>query len=168
MENNTSPWEKAKEVYRCEHVDREYRYKVLSNGSTVIYNQCILCGDKGPMVKKTSVPSDILGRLCEVDEGIIKAHSDKINNYAKSLNETLKSLEKQGMRDKYYEYLGSPEWMHKRLKVLNRDRYICQACLEKTAHIVHHLTYAHIFNEPLFDLVSVCEECHKSIHKGKI
>jgi len=29
---------------------------------------------------------------------------------------------------------------------------------------VHHLTYAHIFDEPLDDLQLVCEGCHKFLH----
>jgi len=159
-----SPWERAREVYNCEHRNREYRFKILSNGARAIYNQCVLCGDKGPMVKKDLVPVDVIESMSEVDEGIIKTHSEKINNYANALNDALKSLEKQDRKEKYYEYLESPEWKHKRLKVLNRDRHVCQCCLEKTATIVHHLTYAHIYNEPLFELVSVCAECHEKIH----
>lgn len=165
MENNIDAWDKAKEVYKCGHIEREYRYKILSNGARSIYHQCVLCGNKGTMVKKASVPEDVLEQLCEVDEEIIKAHYDKISNYATSLNETLKSLEKQDTQDQYYRYLESPEWKEKRIKVLERDRYVCQACLESRSNTVHHLTYAHIYREPLFDLVSVCKECHENIHQ---
>lgn len=66
----------------------------------------------------------------------------------------------------YYHnvYLKSKEWYNKRIKVLNRDKYVCQACLKNKATQVHHLTYERIYKEPLFDLVSVCDECHNSIH----
>ena len=64
---------------------------------------------------------------------------------------------------KYNEYLQSYQWQDKRLRVLERDNYLCQSCLEQDATQVHHLTYKHVGNEPLFDLISVCDECHKSI-----
>jgi 5-methylcytosine-specific restriction endonuclease McrA len=64
---------------------------------------------------------------------------------------------------KYTDYLKSPRWRVIRGVVLSRDKGICQACLREKATEVHHLTYVHIFNEPLFDLVSVCEDCHAKI-----
>lgn len=69
---------------------------------------------------------------------------------------------------KYHEYLKSPEWKDRRLRVLNRDKYICQACLINEATQVHHLTYDRIFKEPLFDLTGVCDSCHNSIHNIEI
>lgn len=64
------------------------------------------------------------------------------------------------------EYLKSPEWAFKRGQVLTRDDYRCQAKLkgcERNAVQVHHLTYAHWRNEPLFDLASICVKCHDQI-----
>jgi 5-methylcytosine-specific restriction endonuclease McrA len=64
------------------------------------------------------------------------------------------------------KYLASPEWEIKRRRVLERDRWICQAGLpvcDVTAEQVHHLTYRHWRNEPLFDLISVCHSCHEAI-----
>lgn len=63
----------------------------------------------------------------------------------------------------YPEYLRSDDWKIKRKLVLKRDKNICQSCLAAKASEVHHVTYKHIFNEPLFDLVSVCTPCHISI-----
>lgn len=70
---------------------------------------------------------------------------------------------KEDTRSKYRAYLMSPEWKRKRLMVLKRDNNTCQSCLSRRAIDVHHLTYDHIYNEPLFDLVSVCRDCHESI-----
>lgn len=63
------------------------------------------------------------------------------------------------------DYLRSPEWRAKRDAVLRRDGYMCQACLQNQAVQVHHKTYRHWGNEPLFDLVAVCEICHDEITK---
>lgn len=64
----------------------------------------------------------------------------------------------------YDQYLQSPQWREKRNKALARDGHVCQACLERKAVQVHHKTYDHVGNEPLFDLESVCTECHRKLH----
>ena len=64
------------------------------------------------------------------------------------------------------QYLGSNAWNERRAAVLQRDKYQCQAGLDHCAHKamqVHHLTYRHWRNEPLFDLISVCIPCHEEI-----
>jgi hypothetical protein len=69
--------------------------------------------------------------------------------------------------DRYDNYLCSEEWARKRGLVLARDGNRCQARLDGCsmfARQVHHLTYRHVFNEPLFDLVAVCESCHDQLH----
>lgn len=58
---------------------------------------------------------------------------------------------------------ASAEWRAKRQAVLRRDAGRCQASFEictRRATEVHHLTYRHWRNEPLFDLVAVCNSCH--------
>ena len=63
-------------------------------------------------------------------------------------------------------YLGTDDWQRRRDAVLHRDRFVCQAALAGCtgwASHVHHLTYAHWRNEPLFDLIAVCGECHEQI-----
>ena len=64
----------------------------------------------------------------------------------------------------YTPYLSTDKWKSTRKRVLERDNYTCQACLRATATEVHHLTYDRVKNEPLFDLISVCEICHLAIH----
>ena len=56
--------------------------------------------------------------------------------------------------------MRSAAWQRKREKVLKRDNYTCQSCLEEPANDVHHKSYLHFGNEPLFDLVSVGRKCH--------
>ncbi len=64
---------------------------------------------------------------------------------------------------KHQDYLKTIEWQEKRDEVLRRDNFTCQSCLKKRATQVHHLTYDHFGSEPLFDLISVCDECHQMI-----
>ncbi|NBD34380.1 MAG: hypothetical protein GVY30_00090 [Chloroflexi bacterium] len=65
--------------------------------------------------------------------------------------------------DAYRRYLRSPRWHVKRLRVLIRDGGRCQMC-GRYGRDVHHLTYKRIFREPLFDLVTLCRECHTTLH----
>ncbi len=67
-------------------------------------------------------------------------------------------------KEKYQEYLRSPEWREKRSRVMRRASYLCEMCGERRATEVHHLTYDRIFREELDDLKAICRECHKTIH----
>lgn len=63
------------------------------------------------------------------------------------------------------QYLKSPEWKALKSKVLNRDNYTCQSCNSNGIPLeVHHITYQTFGNENLSDLVSLCRNCHQSIH----
>jgi len=68
-------------------------------------------------------------------------------------------------RDYYREYLQSDDWKRKRYVVLKRDNWRCVYC-GKRASQVHHTKYAkyNIGREPIEWLVSVCKNCHESIH----
>jgi 5-methylcytosine-specific restriction endonuclease McrA len=64
------------------------------------------------------------------------------------------------------KYLASDAWAERRAAALLRDKGQCQAQLDGCtgrASQVHHLTYRHWRNEPLFDLASVCTRCHDQI-----
>lgn len=66
-------------------------------------------------------------------------------------------------KEVYYSYLQTPAWKEKREAVFKRDNYKCQACHKNKATEVHHKTYTNLFNEPLFDLVSICRQCHEVV-----
>ena len=63
----------------------------------------------------------------------------------------------------YSVYLSSLIWQRRRQAVMRRARGICEACQVASATEVHHLTYAHVGREPLFELVAVCTKCHEQI-----
>jgi 5-methylcytosine-specific restriction endonuclease McrA len=92
-----------------------------------------------------------------------------IDDFHKKRCEKIEQKNQQRLEDvidfwqEYKEYLNSDKWKTKRERVLDRDNYLCQACLSAKATQVHHLTYSHVFNEPMFDLVSICKRCHDKI-----
>lgn len=61
-------------------------------------------------------------------------------------------------------YLNSPEWQTKRQAVLYRDNYCCRVCKSNVNLQVHHIHYTSLGNEPLEDLVTLCEKCHQRLH----
>jgi hypothetical protein len=61
----------------------------------------------------------------------------------------------------YKRYLASREWALKKEAVRKRSGGWCERCYVRTHESTHHLTYAHIGNEPLDDLLGVCNQCHE-------
>lgn len=69
-------------------------------------------------------------------------------------------------KQKYADYLESIVWRKKREEVLLRDDYRCRFCNSSLRLRVHHRVYPkHFGKEPLSDLITICESCHKLFHK---
>ena len=78
------------------------------------------------------------------------------------------NYQKRKWRKDYYrnDYLRSEAWQRKRYVVFKRDNWRCVYCGSRAAQ-VHHLRYArNIGKEPIKWLVSVCNKCHDSRHRG--
>ena len=67
-------------------------------------------------------------------------------------------------RNRYERYLLSAEWKRTRELVLLRAKYRCEGCGIRDATEAHHMTYAHLGNEFLWELRAVCEFCHQRFH----
>jgi 5-methylcytosine-specific restriction endonuclease McrA len=68
----------------------------------------------------------------------------------------------------YTEQLNTPEWAAKRLKIFKRDGYKCQTCGSKKGLQCHHKKYIKgkmAWEVPDVFLETVCEPCHREIHK---
>lgn len=65
----------------------------------------------------------------------------------------------------YDEYLNGDIWKRKREQRLAIDKYRCSNCgTAKNLH-VHHVTYEHLGDEPMEDLITLCQRCHELIHR---
>lgn len=70
----------------------------------------------------------------------------------------------------YLEQYKNPKWQKLRLKILERDRWVCQKCGEDESQLqVHHRRY--IFGKKVWeynkdDLVTLCKECHENEKEG--
>jgi hypothetical protein len=70
----------------------------------------------------------------------------------------------------YGEKLRDPRWQKKRLKILNRDKWICQICEDESKILhVHHIFYDGSNNPwDCMDesLITLCLDCHENEHEA--
>lgn len=153
---------------RCTHVRTELRRFIVKGGATQYWPQCVDCGDRiGKSIGKAMAPEHVADADEEMHPRYIAERDRKREELIQKHVRIQKRNDDQRTRD-YAAYLTSPIWKAKRDKVLKRARGICEGCLEATATEVHHLTYNHIFDELLFELVAVCESCHAKCHPEKL
>jgi len=64
----------------------------------------------------------------------------------------------------YSEKFKDPRWQKMRLKILKRDKFTCQNCLDtkKTLHVHHryYLPKTEPWDYPKDSLITLCEDCH--------
>jgi len=74
---------------------------------------------------------------------------------------------KKNFKQAYHEYLKSDKWKQKRLERLKLDNFTCQNCGNKSGRLdVHHTTYATVFNESIYDIITLCNPCHFKLHEN--
>lgn len=61
--------------------------------------------------------------------------------------------------DRYLEYLETDTWAQKRNAAIIRDHHKCSICKSPFDLRVHHLRFPDFGNEPLSDLMTLCEDC---------
>ena len=174
-------WSNELDLLNCpggEH-ELEYRYFIGDSGRISLYAQCIQCGHRygnGSSLKHDLVPNlKEKIKLKEINKFDTKLLNEKSPTYEKYFAyrsqklEENKQVEKAYRKEFYSEYMKSEKWKAIRLKVLKRDDYLCQACLDAPAQDVHHKTYENIGDELMYELISVCRDCHfNRIHKDKV
>lgn len=76
-----------------------------------------------------------------------------------------------GRKEKYIELLQDDRWIQKRNVIYKRDNYRCLRCGigNKTLHVHHKVYIRNAFPWDIDDrhLMTVCSNCHESIHKSK-
>ena len=76
------------------------------------------------------------------------------------MSEGRKTIWDGSKNPEYLKYIRSTKWAEKARQRRDLDHDTCQVC-GRSAESVHHLTYDHLFDEPMDDLVSLCNECHQ-------
>ena len=171
----------------------EYVYKMSESGRILLYEQCQSCGmrkststlkhETVPNLKYKIQTNQIKKFSQELEDNgptreryyneyyNIERHkyNNKKQEEYQQKQEDYKLQSQQRKRlwfNEHNEYLQTSQWKNIRQKVLKRDNFLCQGCLENRATEVHHLTYDNWKNELMFELISVCFDCHHNkIHK---
>jgi len=173
-------WSNELNLLNCsDKHELEYRYFQGDSTRISLYAQCSFCGFRwgnGSSLKHDLVPNlkekIKLGEINKFDTKLLNEKSPTYEKYFAYRSQKLeenKQVEKAYRKEFYSEYMKSDKWKAIRLKVLKRDDYLCQACLDAPAQDVHHKTYENIGDELMYELISVCRHCHfNRIHKDKI
>jgi len=144
----------------CNNHELVFVKRLKSNGKPLLNKQCLQCGEHDSTAYKLNLVLDF-NLLPEYSE----EKREKNWILKKQQYELKRENEKTAWFENYNLYLQTNEWKEKRLKVLKRDNWTCQSCLEREANEVHHITYKHVFKEPCFDLISICYNCHDELTK---
>lgn len=82
-------------------------------------------------------------------------------------------------KNENYEFYNSTQWKKKRLKIIKRDKYLCQICKRygknTEAQVVHHIIEVNdIVSDEGYklrltdsNLISLCHKCHNQLHKAE-
>jgi hypothetical protein len=152
---------------QCEHFQVEVRQRRDGGGASHYFRQCLACGRSvGSALKKS--PELVSSPLWN-DDHEAKHEADRKAQFDGILQKHIRKQKcgEDGFKREYDIYLSTPPWHAKRVRVMKRANGVCEGCLERKATQVHHLTYAHIFQEFMFELVAICDECHARLHADK-
>ncbi len=148
----------------CTHEKTELRVKTNAAGIQMFKLQCLNCGNGvGDWISKAKIRN--VNTVAPWDDSIAEAvEAERVAAFQeRQLHAQNEVSEKSAQWWAEYDlYLQSMEWRAKSRRVIARD-VVCQSCLERPAAEAHHLTYDHVYNEPFFDLVGVCRQCHGDI-----
>jgi hypothetical protein len=150
---------------KCKHEKWALRKRVHPLTRTPWYStQCLLCGCR---TSNGSLTTREVGALLSAGHKPTTWDEEISRRYWQQCRVNREAAEQAANAEwwsKYETYLDSAKWHEKRRRVLDRAGGRCEACLQRTATQVHHTTYLHVFDEPLFDLRAVCDVCHAALH----
>lgn len=108
---------------------------------------------------------EIKVELKRLEKLIFDTKNFELINLYKSLEKPWSDKVYKSHKKQYHEYLTSTKWKNKRKELFTLRGEKCEVCSKTNSLQVHHLTYEHIFNEPLEDLKILCKNCHSKEHK---
>jgi hypothetical protein len=154
--------------WRCDHAETQLCVREAADGRMTYWRQCLECGrPAGKQIRKSKVGPNP-ERLPLFDDQLQQEWSQRKRAEWDQLYAAKREQDQAAWFRGYSQYLQSDDWHEKRALVLKRDNRICQGCLLAPADHVHHLTYARVGDELLFDLVAICRPCHQKAHPNKV
>lgn len=108
--------------------------------------------------------SERLAAGCRDRAQLLSAKSERNRERSKEARQSYEQVYLQKRREYYDAYIRSERWAEKRAMILKRCGHKCEGCGMNPATQVHHLTYEHLGDELLFELVGLCRDCHERVH----
>lgn len=108
------------ELYHCDHEETEVRVKTTVDNRQQYRLQCLKCGGIVASLKK----ADALSKNPTPEEFDDELKSAWFREKGEILNKQYKE-KRDAWWDNYQTYLDSEDWVQRRAKVLQRDRFIC-------------------------------------------
>lgn len=147
----------------CKEHKLVFVQRYCENGARRVNRQCLSCGEAEPTAYKVQ-NFDFNYLPCfnadlKEEYKSAKREKERIEYLLKRHNDRQEWLDKV-----HNPYLKSNLWAIKRAMIMKRANNICEYCRESKATQVHHRTYDNHGNEPLKDLLAVCNDCHDKIH----
>jgi uncharacterized protein YlaI len=62
-------------------------------------------------------------------------------------------------------YYTLPHWHEVKQQRQDRDSHRCVLCMSWSELRCHHVSYTRLFNEPIEDLMTLCDRCHGRVHE---
>lgn len=143
------------------------RLRTQSNGVQIYALQCLECGRQLRAVSKQSPEVLEMPNRLPFDETLRARWDDAQREHwarQRQSREDAQQRKDTAWWREYDAYLKTPVWQQKRAAVMARSGGCCEGCATRLATQVHHLSYAHVGHELLFELVAVCDACHRTLH----
>lgn len=146
----------------CQHARLALTQATIAGGAVQMRRQCLDCAQSvGNAVRHDVARQEARGAPIPPFDNAQRRKG--LTDYKRRLFED-KEKERQRHKADYDEYMQSDAWRVLRQRVLLRCKGMCEGCGIHPATQVHHLTYANLFAEFLFELVGICEDCHLRFH----
>lgn len=146
----------------CPHASTTLTYIIPEGRNYRHYHrQCLDCGKATTQfLKKDTLDPKEMEAATPFDRDLQQRAWQEVEAKRQQERDSLRQVQSKEWWAWYNVYLNSDKWKEKARRVRERDGGICQACCIRQATQVHHKTYEHVGDEPLFDLVSICDKCH--------
>jgi hypothetical protein len=152
----------------CEHTSSEVRKRYVRGGGVQVREQCLTCGSTlGPALKQSA---QLLEQLNEWDEELQDAYWERDRRARE--REVAQRVEEASRANAdwwafYGQHIQSEKWKDIRRAVIRRCGNRCEGCMAAPVEHVHHLDYANLGDELLFQLVGLCLSCHQRVHPDR-
>lgn len=143
------------------------RRRIIANGNQIYALQCLDCGRQIRAVSKNAPEILEMPERMPFDETLQQQWQDRHKAHIE-IQMRGRDAERKRKDTEWWQwykaYLQTTAWRLKRQAVMARANNWCEGCRAREAVQVHHLTYDHVGNEFLFELVAVCLDCHSRLH----